>query len=85
MVGVEAQASGLPCVFADTITREVDIVGCPYISLDASAEEWAKAAITVAGMGKRRSYPTELDELGFNIRLEAKRLEDFYCSIGKTL
>ena len=85
MVGVEAQASGLPCVFADTITREVDIVGCPYISLDASAEEWAKAAITVAGMGKRRSYPTELDELGFNIRLEAKRLEDFYFSIGKTL
>ena len=24
VTGIEAQASGLPCVFADTITREVD-------------------------------------------------------------
>lgn len=80
MVGVEAQASGLPCVFADTITREVDVVGCPYISLEASTEEWAKAAITVAKLGKRRSYPAELDELGFNIKLEAKRLEELYLS-----
>ena len=81
MVGVEAQASGLPCVFADTITREVDVVGCPYISLEASTEEWAKAAITVAKLGKRRSYPAELDELGFNIKLEAKRLEELYLSM----
>ncbi len=80
MVGVEAQASGLPCVFADTITREVDVVGCPYISLGASTEEWAKAVVTVAKLGKRRSYPKELDELGFNIKLEAKRLEELYLS-----
>ena len=78
MVGVEAQASGLPCVFADTITKEVDIVGCPYISLDAPAEEWAKASIDMAGKKERRSYPSELDALGFNIKLEAKRLEELY-------
>jgi len=81
MVGVEAQASGLPCVFADTITREVDVVGCPYISLGAPLEEWAKAVIKVAKLGKRRSYPKELDELGFNIKLEAKRLEELYLSM----
>ena len=78
MVGVEAQASGLPCVFADTITREVDVVGCPYISLDASVETWAKEAIRMSGEKERRSYPAELDALGFNIRLEAKRLEELY-------
>ena len=78
MVGVEAQASGLPCVFADTITREVDIVGCPYISLQEPVEVWAKAAIDTAGAKVRRSYPEELDALGFNIKLEAKRLEEFY-------
>ncbi len=80
MVGVEAQASGLPCVFADTITREVDIVGCPYLSLEASTEKWAKAAIKMAKVKERRSYPKELDELGFNIQLEAKRLEELYVS-----
>ena len=41
-------------------------------------EVWAKAAIDVAGARERRSYPEELDALGFNIKLEAKRLEEFY-------
>lgn len=80
MVGVEAQASGLPCVFSDTITKEVDVVGCPYISLEESVEKWAKAAIDMANRKERRSYPKELDVLGFNIKLEAKRLEEFYLS-----
>ena len=80
MVGVEAQASGLPCVFADTITKEVDVVGCPYISLEASVDAWANAAIDMAKRKERRSYPNELDALGFNIKLEAKRLEELYLS-----
>lgn len=80
MSGVEAQASGLPCVFADTITREADVVGCPYLSLNAPIETWAKAAIEAAKK-ERRSYPAELDALGFNIRLEAKRLEALYLKM----
>ena len=80
MVGVEAQASGLPCVFADTITKEVDVVGCPYLSLKEPSETWAKTAIDVAHTKERRSYPKELDALGFNIKQEARRLEEFYCS-----
>lgn len=83
MAGVEAQASGLPCVFSDTITEETDVVGCPYLSLSAPAEEWAKTAIKAAEdvkKTKRRSYEKELDLLGFNIRLEAKRLEKLYLS-----
>ena len=81
MVGVEAQASGLPCVFSDTITREVDVVGCQYLSLQQSTEEWAEAAIEEGCRAARRSYPKELDELGFNIELEAKRLEELYLSM----
>lgn len=80
MAGVEAQASGLPCVFSDTITREVDVVGCPYLALEESPEVWAKAAIDMARAKERRSYPAELDELGFNIKLEAKRLEELYLA-----
>lgn len=80
MVGVEAQASGLVCVFADTITTEADVIGCPYLSLQDSAEVWAKAVIDAADSNVRRSYSKELDAMGFNIKLEAKRLEEFYCS-----
>lgn len=78
MVGVEAQASGLPCVYSDPITREVDVVGCPYLALSESAETWAKAAMKAANEKTRRSYAQELDALGFNIKLEAKRLEELY-------
>ena len=34
MTGVEARACGLPCVFSDTITREVDVMGSPFLSLE---------------------------------------------------
>ena len=43
---IEAQATGLPCVIADTITKEADITGLvKYLSLSSSIEEWANVAI----------------------------------------
>lgn len=43
---IEAQATGLPCVIADTITREADITGLvSYLSLSQSADAWALAAL----------------------------------------
>ena len=45
---IEAQASGLPCVISDTITREANITGLvKYISLNSSAEVWAKEALEI--------------------------------------
>ena len=39
---IEAQATGLPCIISDTITREADITGLvKYMSLQTSAQEWA--------------------------------------------
>ena len=44
---IEAQATGLPCVIADTITREADITGLvQYLSLEDSPEIWADAALS---------------------------------------
>lgn len=43
---IEAQATGLPCIISDTITREANITGLvDYIPLSHSASEWASAAI----------------------------------------
>lgn len=40
---IEAQAAGLPCLIADTITREANITGLvEYFPLECSAEKWAK-------------------------------------------
>ena len=43
---IEAQATGLPCVIADTITQEADITGLvKYLPLNATPEMWAKTAL----------------------------------------
>lgn len=43
---IEAQATGLPCVIADTITREANITGLvQYLPLDMHPESWAKTAL----------------------------------------
>lgn len=43
LVGIEAQASGLPCVLSDRITREVDVTGtCEFLSVD-DCSAWADA------------------------------------------
>lgn len=51
---IEAQATGLPCVIADTITREADITGLVrYLPLSNTPEYWADAAISAAEMERR--------------------------------
>ncbi len=43
VTGIEAQASGVPCIFADTITREVDVTGqSEFLSLKDSPLVWAE-------------------------------------------
>ena len=44
---IEAQATGLPCVIADTITPEADITGLvTYLPLEETAEHWADTALS---------------------------------------
>ena len=63
--------------------REVDVMGSPFLSLEESKAEWAKTAVRAAGRYKesgkaRRSFGKELAEHGFDIRVEAGRLEEMY-------
>lgn len=44
---IEAQATGLPCVISDTITREADITGLvKYVPLSQSYEVWGDSVLT---------------------------------------
>lgn len=42
---IEAQATGLPCIIADTITREANITGIVKYMALGNAENWAKEAL----------------------------------------
>lgn len=71
---IEAQATGLPCVIADTITPEADITGLvQYLSLDLSPKVWAQRALS--GVTPERADTTQafLDH-GYDIDGVAKEL-----------
>lgn len=81
VVGVEAQANSLPCVFADTITKEVIINKNVRIkSLNESALEWAKEIKKILE-DSTRELSFEFANSKYNIKLEAQRLLSKYQSL----
>ena len=58
---IEAQATGLHCVIADTITREADITGLvEYLPLSAP-EHWAQLALAAAKQPRRDTRQDFID------------------------
>ena len=82
VAGVEAQGTGLPCVFADTITKELMILpNSKILSLNDNAEKWADTLLTLKN-AKRYNGKQFLKEKGFDIKDIAKQVEDFYKRIN---
>lgn len=78
VVGVEAQATGLPCVFSDAMTAETKITkDTQMLSLDLPAEEWADKVIE-ASKKSRIDASNEMRTAGFDIANEGKKLEEYY-------
>lgn len=82
LAGVEAQASGLPCAFSDSITREAELANVTYISLHKSSKEWAEKIVQIE-IVKDRSTAGTIKEKGYDIKCEAAKLTDFYLEICK--
>jgi glycosyltransferase involved in cell wall biosynthesis len=85
VAGIEAQAAGLPCLFADGLTPELDRVGSLVrrLSLDRPASAWADAVLAVR-QARPAVSPTAalaaVEESPFNIRRSGERLEEVYCA-----
>lgn len=55
VVGVEAQFSGLSCVFSDRVTREVEFSNrCAFLPLEQSAKSWAEHIIRILDQKDQR-------------------------------
>lgn len=75
IAGVEAQASGLPCVFSNTISREVNITGnVKFLGLTEPLETWSTTIIE-AGKQKRVSQSLKIEKAGFDITHSTKQVE----------
>ena len=80
MVAVEAQATGLPCIISDKVSRECILVDelVSVCSLEDEPSVWAKCAISHIP-ANRHDYTDIITAKGYNVRQTAKWLADFYC------
>lgn len=79
---LEAQASGLLCVFSDTITKETDITGnVKYISLQQSAEYWAKHIISFFSTYERKDMQKAIINNGYDAKTESLKIQNMYLQM----
>lgn len=84
VVGVEAQASGVPCIFSDTVTEEVRITDVTeFISLTVSPERWADEILKHTKDMERKDMTSEIINAGYSIYTEAQKLQQLYLDMMK--
>lgn len=82
VVGVEAQATGLLCIFSDDMTKETKVLDiAKFMSLNNTPEEWATNILEDVKNYKRINTSKEMTAKNFNIKTEAKNLENYYLKL----
>ncbi|MBQ6806764.1 MAG: glycosyltransferase family 1 protein [Lachnospiraceae bacterium] len=77
---VEAQAAGLRCFAADTITREAKATELvTYLSIEQPAEKWAEAILGQVDYERKNVYH-EMVASGFDVKTQAEGYKNFYLS-----
>ena len=80
VVGVEAQAAGLPCFFSDRVTDEILLspASC-RVSLETSDAEWAEKILACRTSAWDRAQGLELvRQAGYDLHVEAEKLQRIY-------
>lgn len=78
VVGVEAQASGVPIIMSTNITREIGLIKSHYIPLNQPAKYWAEYILSIPIDTNRENADQKLRRNGFDIFTEALKLEKMY-------
>lgn len=77
IVGIEAQASGLPCIVSDRVPCELDVCGnVRFLSIDSGTQDWMQALMKNSKM--KRCSNAGLVENGYEIHSAVKVMMDFY-------
>ncbi len=83
LVAIEAQAMGVPVLLSSYITEETDITEkCEFMPID-SAGAWADKMSDMLDNAKRYDARQAIEDAGYDIKKETKRLEEFYLSLAK--
>lgn len=84
VVGIEAQAAGLKCIFSNTITDEVKVTdNIEFLDLNKdSLEKWADRILSYKEY-ERKNTEKEIIDAGYSIEEEAKKLQELYIKMGE--
>ena len=84
LVGVEAQAAGLPCFMADTITDEVNFCNTKFFNLKNDSSIIAKQIVENVENFNREDTTIYIKENGYNIHDEVDKLKELYLKLVKS-
>ena len=83
VVGIEAQAASVPCIFADTITRMCQLTeNVSYLSLEAPYEQWSDEISRMSQL-ERKNTTSEMRSAGYDIKMVAKEVQAVYETVLK--
>ena len=69
IVGIEAQAAGLLCIFSDNMTKETKVLETTeFLSLSKDEKKWANEEIKAVKGYKRNDTIKEISNNGFKIK-----------------
>lgn len=83
---VEAQAAGLPCLISDRVPESAVLVKdlVSVMSLEQTADEWAQRLLNMK-TATRTNHSKELQDAGYDIDIEAEKLQNFYLKKAEGL
>lgn len=87
VVGVEAQAADLPCIFSANITKEIGLLSSSkYLSLEEPVSVWTKTVSSlIASHHERVDRSEDIRKAGYDIEIEARKLQDMYIELEKQI
>ena len=83
IVGIEAQCAGLPCIFSNTITRELELTkNASFLSIKKEdCNQWvSKLDALYFSEFNRNDASSIITEKGYNIKNEALKLKKFFIN-----
>lgn len=86
VTGIEAQFSGLTCLFSDKVPKEVDFSGnCKFISLNKKKSEWILEIMKEKTFENRAAKSQKVTDSCYNIKNAYKILERYYKELGSQI
>lgn len=81
VTGIEAQAAGLPCIMSTNVSEEFNVGFISYLDLSESPKIWAEKIFEQYGSTDRMKGAELVAKAGYDINIEAGKLEKFYLQL----